>query len=275
MGGVSAPVVTEIPPLLADAVSVAQAAVVESGEGPVGAHLGVEAVDEASAIHRFAADLPGYGGWQWAVVVAAPPGSETVTVSELALLPGPDALVAPTWVPWDERIRPGDLAPGDLLPPRHEDVRLVPGYLATGDPAVDDVALELGLGRKQVMSREGRLEAAERWAESDFGPDSPMAKAAPGTCVTCGFYLALQGSLSAAFGVCGNELAADGHVVHAAYGCGAHSDTEGPTGAGSPAYAAYDDGALETTPTENTEPRNTEPRDTEAVTDITESSSTL
>ncbi|MGB6180368.1 MAG: DUF3027 domain-containing protein [Rhodococcus sp. (in: high G+C Gram-positive bacteria)] len=247
MGVVSAPSVTEIRPLLAGAVEAARAAVVETDEGSVGEHLGVEAVDDSAAIHRFAADLPEYRGWQWAVVVAAPPGAVTVTISELALLPGPDALVAPTWVPWDERIRPGDLTPGDLLPPRQDDVRLVPGYLATGDPAVDDVALELGLGRKQVMSRDGRLEAAERWAEGDFGPDSPMAKAAAASCVTCGFYLALQGSLSAAFGVCGNELAADGRVVHAGYGCGAHSDTEGPTGAGSPAYAAYDDGALETT----------------------------
>ena len=39
-----------------------------------------------------------------------------VTVSEVVLLPGPDALVAPAWVPWHERVRPGDLGVGDLLP---------------------------------------------------------------------------------------------------------------------------------------------------------------
>lgn len=55
----------------------------------------------------------------------------------------------------------------------------------------------------------------------------------------------LAGSLSAAFGVCGNEFAADGHVVHAEYGCGAHSDTELPTGAGSPQFEPYDDAALD------------------------------
>lgn len=244
---VSAASVTEIRPLLAEAADVARAAVVDTGDGAVGEHLGVEAVDESSAIHRFAADMPAYRGWQWAVVVAAPADAEVVTVSELVLLPGPDAVVSPTWVPWDRRVRPGDLSPGDLLPPAHADERLVPGYLATGDPAVDDVALELGLGRKKVLSREGRLDAAERWAEGEFGPESPMAKAAPSTCGLCGFYLPIAGSLSAAFGVCGNELAADGRVVHAQYGCGAHSDTEGPTGAGSPSFDPYDDGALDVT----------------------------
>lgn len=225
----------------------ARQALSESVEGGVGDYLGVTGEDRSAATHRFEADLPGYRGWQWAVVVAAPDDADTATISEIALLPGLDALVAPSWLPWDERIRPGDLGPGDLLPPRHQDPRLVPGYVATGDPAVDDVALELGLGRKQVTSREGRLDAAERWHDGDFGPDSEMAKAAPSTCGLCGFYLPIAGSLSAAFGVCGNENAADGRVVHAEYGCGAHSDTELPTGAGSPQFEPYDDAALEVT----------------------------
>ncbi|WP_241385738.1 DUF3027 domain-containing protein [Rhodococcus sp. CH91] len=231
--------------VLADASDLARAALDELGDGGVGAYLGVTGEDECSATHRFAAELPGYRGWQWAVVVAAAPDSDRVTVSELALLPGPDALIAPAWVPWNERIRPGDLGPGDLLAPTPGDVRLVPGYMESGDPEVDETALEIGLGRKQVMSREGRLEDAQRWFESEYGPDSDMAKAAPSSCYLCGFYLPLAGSLGAAFGVCGNEFSADGHVVHAEYGCGAHSDTTLPTGAGSPLYEAYDDAAVE------------------------------
>ncbi|WP_407444371.1 DUF3027 domain-containing protein [Rhodococcus sp. (in: high G+C Gram-positive bacteria)] len=231
--------------LLAGAVDVARTALVELGEGGIGAYLGVTFENEYAATHRFAAELPGYRGWQWAVVVAAVPGSDHVTLSELALLPGPDSLIAPAWVPWNERIRPGDLGPGDLLAPVPDDPRLVPGYVQSGDPEVDETALEIGLGRKQVMSLEGRLEDAQRWYEGDYGPNSEMAKAAPSTCGLCGFYLPLAGSLRAAFGVCGNELAADGHVVHAEYGCGAHSDTTLPTGAGSPQYSAYDDAAVE------------------------------
>ncbi|SUE16788.1 Protein of uncharacterised function (DUF3027) [Rhodococcus gordoniae] len=231
--------------VLADAADLARAALDELGDGGVGAYLGVTREDECSATHRFVAELPGYRGWQWAVVVSAAPDSDRVTVSELVLLPGPDALVAPEWVPWSERIRPGDLGPGDLLAPAPDDVRLVPGYMQSGDPEVDETALEIGLGRRQVMSLEGRLEAAQRWFDGEYGPGSEMAKAAPSSCRLCGFYLPLAGSLRAAFGVCGNEFAADGHVVHAEYGCGAHSDTSLPTGAGSPLYEAFDDSAVE------------------------------
>lgn len=231
--------------VLADSVDLARNAVAALQEGGVGDYLGVAFDDEYAATHRFVADLPGYRGWQWAVVVATWPDSERATISELVLLPGPDALVAPEWVPWNERIRPGDLSPGDLLAPLPDDPRLVPGYMATGDPVVDDTAFEVGLGRASVMSMGGRDEAAERWFNSDYGPDSDMAKAAPSTCGLCGFYLPLAGSLREAFGVCGNALAADGHVVHASYGCGAHSDTTLPTGIGSPSFDAYDDGAVE------------------------------
>lgn len=236
-------------PILADAVDLARRALLELEPAGVGAHLGVATEDDSAATHRFEATLPGYRGWQWAVVVAAPPEADYATVSESALLPGPDALVAPDFVPWDQRIRPGDLAPGDLLAPPPNDPRLVPGYVANGDPAVDEVALEIGLGRTQVLSLEGREEAAERW-HTEFGPDTDMAKAAPSTCGLCGFYLPLAGSLRAAFGVCGNAMGADGHVVHAAYGCGAHSDTVAPTGGGSPLYEAFDDAAVEMIPTE-------------------------
>ncbi|MBV6758789.1 DUF3027 domain-containing protein [Rhodococcus opacus] len=256
-------------PVLTDAVELARTALVQLQEGGVGDYLGVTSEDECAATHRFVADLPGYRGWQWAVVVAADPESDRATVSELALLPGPDALVAPEWIPWDQRIRPGDLSAGDLLAPPAGDPRLVPGYVATGDPEIDEAALELGLGRKQTMSLEGRLDAAQRWHDGDYGPDSEMAKAAPSTCGLCGFYLPLAGSLHGAFGVCGNEMAADGHVVDVTYGCGAHSDTLLPTGAGSPQYDAYDDGAVEVV-----ERAATETEAAAEVTDAEESAST-
>jgi hypothetical protein len=64
-------------------------------------------------------------------------------------------------------------------------------------------------------------------------------------CRDCGFFLPLSGALGAMFGVCGNELSADGHIVDKQYGCGAHSDTPAPAGAGSPMYDPYDDGVLD------------------------------
>jgi|GEM_PF-168540 len=231
-------------PILAEAVDLARRALRELQPDGVGEHLGVTAENECAATHHFAATLSGYRGWQWAVVVAAPPEADRATVSESALLPGPDALVTPEFVPWDQRVRPGDLAPGDLLAPQPNDARLVPGYLVTGDPVVDEIVEELGLGRPQVLSREGREEAAERWF-AGYGPETEMARAAPSTCRLCGFFVPLAGSLRAAYGVCANAMGADGHVVHAEYGCGAHSDTELPTGGGSPLYEAYDDAAVE------------------------------
>lgn len=224
----------------------ARAALVEfSGDDTVGEYLGASLEDPTSATHRFLANMPGYRGWQWAVVVAAYPGADHATISELVLVPGPTALLAPEWVPWHDRVRPGDLGPGDLLAPSREDPRLVPGYLASGDPQVDEVAAEVGLGRKQVLSQWGRIDAAQRWHDGDFGPGSAMARATKRVCRDCGFYLPLSGSLGIMFGVCANEMSADGHVVDAEYGCGAHSDTPAPQLTGSPLYDPYDDGVID------------------------------
>ena len=232
--------------VLMGAAEQARSAIVEcSGENTVGEYLGASFEDPTAATHRFLADMPGYRGWQWAVVVAACPGAAHATISEVVLVPGPTALLAPKWVPWQERIRPGDLSPGDLLAPPSEDPRLVPGYMATGDPQIDDVAVEVGFGRRQVLSPGGRGEAAERWHDGDHGPGSAMARSTRRVCRDCGFYLPLAGALSPMFGVCANELAADGHVVDAEYGCGAHSDTPQPPGTGTPQYDPYDDGVLD------------------------------
>lgn len=236
----------DLTPILMGAVDQARAAIIEySGEGVVGEYLGASFDDPASVTHRFLATMSGYHGWQWAVVLATYPGADHATVSEVVLVPGPDALLAPEWVPWNERVQPGDLSPGDLLAPRPNDPRLVPGYLASGDPELDEVAAEVGFGRKQVLSDFGRTDAAQRWQDGDFGPNAAMARATRRTCRGCGFYVPLSGSLGLVFGVCANELSADGHVVSAEYGCGAHSDTPPPEPIGSPAFEPFDDGVLD------------------------------
>lgn len=83
--------------------------------------------------HFFECKEPGYRGWRWAVTVTRASRAKLVTLDETVLLPGPDSLLAPEWVPWSERLRPGDMGPGDLLPTEAEDLRLEPGY--TGDDA--------------------------------------------------------------------------------------------------------------------------------------------
>ena len=212
--------------------------------GLVGEHL--EAVSEGpgGVTHYFDATYGGYRGWRWSVTLATGGDDTPITVSEVVLLPGPDALVAPAWVPWGQRVQPGDLGVGDLLPAPEGDERLVPGYLASADPAVEEVVVEVGLGRPKVLSRRGRELAAQRWFEGPHGPASDMARAAPGRCGTCGFFLPIAGSMRGAFGVCGNEYGpADGAVVAVAFGCGAHSDVQvEPVSPVAVAELVYDDG---------------------------------
>ena len=213
--------------LCADAIGIARGAITEVDPADVGEHL--EAVPEGERVvtHFFESHLDGYRGWRWAVTVTRVPRSRHVTVCETVLLPGPDALLAPGWLPWSERLQAGDLGVGDLMSTASDDDRLAPGYVLSDDSAVEEISWEIGLGRPRVMSREGRADTAQRWYDGDHGPEAPISTAAPRTarCGGCGFYLPLAGQLRQMFGVCGNFYAPDdGRAVSADHGCGAHSE---------------------------------------------------
>ncbi|MEU1885345.1 DUF3027 domain-containing protein [Micromonospora rifamycinica] len=234
----------------AAAVEVARDAITEVEPADIGDHLRAVAEGDRVVTHYFECLLGGYRGWRWAVTVTRVARSRHVTVCETVLLPGSDALLAPGWLPWQERLKPGDLGPGDLILTPSDDDRLAPGYLLSDDPAVEETSWELGLGRPRVLSREGRAEAAQRWYDGDHGPSAPISTAAPvsARCGTCGFYLPLAGALRQAFGACGNFYAPDdGRVVSADHGCGAHSETLVETA--EPAIdelpTVYDDSAVE------------------------------
>ena len=215
--------------VLTGAVEVARAAANEIAEpGTVGDHLGVVLEGERVATHSFACTATAYPGWRWAVTLARPPRARKATVSEVHLLPGEGALLSPEWVPYAERLAPGDIGPGDRTPYVEADPFLEAGFEATGDEEVDRVALwELGLGRERVLSAEGRDAAATRWFSGDRGPESEAARQAPQPCRTCGFFLPMSGALRSVFGVCANEWSpADGAVVALDFGCGAHSEVD-------------------------------------------------
>ncbi|HTW21288.1 MAG TPA: DUF3027 domain-containing protein [Mycobacteriales bacterium] len=208
----------------AAAVDVAREAAEQEAPGLVGDHVGVTADEARVATHYFVTLDPAYRGWRWAVTVTRASRSKLVTVDDVVLLPGEEALLAPEWVPWSERLRPGDLGVGDLLPTAADDPRLAPAFLMTDDEEEHDVSFELGLGRERVLSAEGRADAAERWYDGEPGPESAIARAAPAECGSCGFYIPLSGALRQLFGVCANDLAPDdGRVVATDHGCGAHS----------------------------------------------------
>ncbi len=219
--------------VLAAAVDAArEALLLEVAADDVGEHLATEPEGDRVVTHLFDCRKPGYAGWRWSVTVARASRQKAVTVDEVVLIPGGDAIVAPTWVPYRERIKPGDLSPGDLLPVADDDPRLVPTYSFGDDPLDSDakaqirtVAQDLGLGRIRTLSLEGHELAAQRWYDGDSGPEAPLAQSAPEPCSTCGFLVRISGSLAESFGVCANgDANDDGRVVSFDHGCGAHSE---------------------------------------------------
>lgn len=191
-----------------------------------GDHRGSRTEASGLLTETFECAKPGYLGWYWAVSVSVL--DEQATVNDIVLLPGDEAIVAPAWTPYRDRVEAEDLKPGDVLPPDADDIRLVPSWFAgDGDETgvVDrHFAREIGLGREWVLSFEGREDTADRWYEGETGPESPFAKQAPDPCGTCGFLVSLAGDLSDRFGVCANRVApADGKIVALTHGCGAHS----------------------------------------------------
>lgn len=206
--------------VLKDAVDDVRAIVCEVvEENEIGEHLGYRADDERLLTHFFDCLKPGYVGWHWAITVSRYPRSRRVTVSEIDILPGKNALLAPEWVPWEERLKPGDVGPSDVLPYRQADERLVLRRDTNREPD------EAPLARLRVLSDEGVASTKQRW----FGFVRPRTKQAksPASCASCGFLVSLEGNLREDFGVCANEWSNDdGRLVPITYSCGAHSETD-------------------------------------------------
>ena len=119
------------------------------------------------------------------------------------------------------------------MAPTPDDSRL------TEDSFARDAVTFVGRQTKRYLTTSGLDEAKKRWRTGDFGPNSEFAEKAALQCRSCAFWLPLSEPVGDSFGVCANEYSADGRVVAASYGCGAHSDTAvAPETA---AAAPYDD----------------------------------
>lgn len=169
----------------ADAVGLARAAAEDdAGPGQVGEHVGLQVEGDRIVTHLFTCLHPAYVGWRWAVTVTRAARARMVTVDESVLLPGPDSLLAPDWVPWTERVRPGDLKAGDLLPAKQGDERLVPVVAIAGDAGLldweDTDSWRLGLEQAAVPA--GEVAADGPAAGPDVtAPEAGAATAEPGT----------------------------------------------------------------------------------------------
>jgi hypothetical protein len=211
------------------ALSIAKQAVIEdAGKSEyVGEFYSIDSDEERVATYLFHAKLPGYSGWMWAVTVAKIDDKSPATICDVVLLPGAKSLLAPNWIPYSQRIQPGDLGIGDVVPTSPDDERLTQSYATLpGEEELDIAQLfEFGLSRARVLSIVGRDAASKRWYEGDRGPRAPIAQSAPKPCSSCGFFIPIAGSLRSAFGVCSNAISPeDARVVSVDHGCGAHSE---------------------------------------------------
>ena len=86
-------------------VELAKKAAVElAGNLAVGDYL--EQIEEGKGLvtYLFESKQKGYVGWRWSVTLFQQNQKSQITVSEVLMLPGPDSVVAPAWVPWSERL---------------------------------------------------------------------------------------------------------------------------------------------------------------------------
>lgn len=80
-----------------------EAARLTGGRRAVGDYVRTEEEEPGLRSYIFQSTLRGYVGWFWSVTIYQPEGQEP-TISEVVMMPGDEALVAPKWVPWSERL---------------------------------------------------------------------------------------------------------------------------------------------------------------------------
>lgn len=96
---------SEADPVLLAAREMARAALAENTPAEsIGADAGHEVHDSHVLTLFFECRLPGYPGWRWAATLARIDENAQVNLLETELLPGAEAVIAPDWVPWSERL---------------------------------------------------------------------------------------------------------------------------------------------------------------------------
>ena len=80
-----------------------EALIAATSKSKVGNFIEVIEEGDGLASYLFENNQKGYVGWRWSVTIFQGESAEP-TVSEIVLMPGPDSLVAPDWVPWSERL---------------------------------------------------------------------------------------------------------------------------------------------------------------------------
>lgn len=69
----------------------------------VGAYISSTPEAPGLTSYQFECRMRGYKGWIWNVIIFQGKKTDIATVSEVVLIPGEDAIIAPDWVPWSDR----------------------------------------------------------------------------------------------------------------------------------------------------------------------------
>ena len=92
-----------------------------AGKNEIGPFVELLTSEEGINTFLWEAKQPGYVGWRWSVsVFQADPAAEP-TLDEVVLVPGPESLIAPNWIPWADRKVDQQTAEGEL---EHHEVSL-------------------------------------------------------------------------------------------------------------------------------------------------------
>ena len=97
----------------------------------------VEVIEEGEDVYTylFETKQKGYVGWRWSVTIFD--SADGPTVSEVLLMPGPDSLIAPNWIPWSERLADWKALQAELERQAAEEAALAAEEGDDGDDAED------------------------------------------------------------------------------------------------------------------------------------------
>ena len=158
------------------AIAQAVAVTVSDEDGQVGDF--VEAIDLGDNVtdFRFESRVRGYEGWQWSVTLYHDVELDHWTVNESSLVPTDKALRPPKWIPWKDRLEPGDLAVTDSIGTDPDDPRMEEGFRKTQDAETsDDTDDKPSVADETVQEPAMDGNASDESEKTDVSEDSETA----------------------------------------------------------------------------------------------------
>lgn len=149
------------------AIAHAVAITVADEEGQVGGFVQAVDLEDNVTDFRFESRVRGYEGWQWSVTLYHDVELDHWTVNESSLVPTDKALRPPKWIPWKDRLEPGDLAVTDSIGTDPDDPRMEDGFRKT----LDNVSDEKGTESVPVDEAERNLETDDGTVQNASMPD--------------------------------------------------------------------------------------------------------